>query len=391
MNRSTLVHNLASAGMITPSLSLGEGTEVLLLLHGGRVLGIFPSLDADNAYWTHPALDHPESVLAFFASGAWENSGDDRTWLAPELDLFFANCPDISMAAYFQPRGVATGAYKISSTETGLWMSCRMRLDLFHSKAKLEVELTKSLEPVRNPLRHAPERAGLGRISFSGYEQHTVLEILCGDRDRIGLWGLLQLTHGGEMMIPTFSPGEPRVYFGTIPREDLRVADRVVLWTMRVSGEQKIGLRAAQCCGGSDISTIPPKSRGSLFAISSSTLPASTSTHRGTSLRIWATQSRHAMSTADCAASVRPNITPLRSARALAADESKMLVRCGSSGALDLRLRRLPIAGSELSAEAHHSMRSKRSAYWHLDRRGDAGDEPALHCVAAQDLRFLFR
>ena len=65
----------------------------------------------------------------------------------------------------------------------------------------------------------------------------------------MGLWNLLQLPHGGDLLIPTHGRTQPRIYFGTIAHDDLIVGDHLVRYRMRAPGEQKIGIRAVAATG----------------------------------------------------------------------------------------------------------------------------------------------
>ena len=86
--KRTLMGVLNSVGKSTRVLTQPDGTDLLLLPYGGRVLGLFALGSQENFYWTNPALASDESARAFYASEQWHNSGGDRTWLAPEADLF---------------------------------------------------------------------------------------------------------------------------------------------------------------------------------------------------------------------------------------------------------------------------------------------------------------
>ena len=69
---------------------------------------------------------------------------------------------------------------------------------------------------------------------------------------QIGLWSLVQMPHGGDLLLPTFSRNKPRHIFstvGTIPKEDLRVSEHLVRYRMRQKGGHKISLRAAYMTG----------------------------------------------------------------------------------------------------------------------------------------------
>ena len=67
---------------------------MLVLPYGGSVLGLFASGSQENFYWTNSALNTTASARKFYAGDQWHNSGGDRTWLAPEADLFFPNFPN---------------------------------------------------------------------------------------------------------------------------------------------------------------------------------------------------------------------------------------------------------------------------------------------------------
>jgi hypothetical protein len=107
----------------------------------------------------------------------------------------------------------------------------------------------KWVKPAANPLRHEPRFAAAADAIFCGYEQHTSLQLLNVSSARLGIWNLIQLPHGGEMMIPTYTRTEPIPYFGSIPEEDLSVEDRAIRYRMRAPGEQKIGIRSVASTG----------------------------------------------------------------------------------------------------------------------------------------------
>ena len=89
--KAELVEVLKAAGKPTQTVTTPDGTTVLLLPYGGRVLGVYAAGSDENFYWTHTALESAESAKAFYASKDWHNSGGDRTWLAPEVDIFLPN------------------------------------------------------------------------------------------------------------------------------------------------------------------------------------------------------------------------------------------------------------------------------------------------------------
>ena len=242
-----LIDTLTQAGKPPHVVRSPDGTTVLLLPYGGRVLGLFAPQAAENFYWTHPALRSVDAAKAFYASSDWHNSGGDRTWLAPEVDVFLPNYP--ARDKYFQPRELDPGHYRVSGKGARLRLVNRFSLTLSRSRCRIELEITKSFAPAPNPLRH--ERGfTAGDIAYAGCTQRTSLTIVGGDSTGpVGLWNLVQMPHGGELVVPTYSRANPKLVFGNIPAADLVVEDRVVRYRMRQVGEHKIALRAVAMTG----------------------------------------------------------------------------------------------------------------------------------------------
>ena len=95
------------------------------------MLGLFAAGVPENFYWTHPALQSAESAVAFYGSDVWHNSGGDRTWLAPEVDIFFPKFPDLDMSTYWQPRELDPGQYEVVSENGTLRLSKPADTDAF--------------------------------------------------------------------------------------------------------------------------------------------------------------------------------------------------------------------------------------------------------------------
>jgi hypothetical protein len=242
-----LVENLQSVGKSVESWISPDGTRVLVLPHGGRVLGLFAPGADNNLFWTHPALESPESAASFYAGDQWHNSGGDRTWLAPEIDFFFPDYP--SLNRYWQQRELDPGHYE-SSQENGV-LSWRNNAALTMSRTgrAVNLEIKKWLAPAPNPLRYdALEK--WSNVKFAGFTLHSSLRIDGGDESPyIGMWHLTQMPHGGDMLVPTFVRSDPKVYMGEIGPEDLIVQDHLIRYKMRAAGEHKLGVQAIAITG----------------------------------------------------------------------------------------------------------------------------------------------
>ena len=242
-----LIKTLNAVGKATTVYESPDGSKVLILPHGGRILGLFASPGGENFLWTHPALESLDSAHAFYQSREWHNSGGDRTWLAPEVDLFFPKFPQLDQ--YLQPRQLDPGNYRLEGTGEEPRFVNELEVTFSRTQRQMGLRIAKAVSPALNPLRY--ERLSTS-IEYAGYTLRTSLELLepdaCGP-DRIGIWNLLQLPHGGDMWIPTYSRSTPRVIMGTISANDLNVNDRHIQYRMHASGEHKIGIRAVATTG----------------------------------------------------------------------------------------------------------------------------------------------
>jgi hypothetical protein len=238
---------LDSIGMHHLKWNSPDGSSTLVLPYGGRVLALCSSMSEQSFFWTHPALQSIETARTFYQSSAWHNSGGDRTWLAPELEFFFPDHPRTD--TYLQPPQLEATSYEVAITSDGVSMVNRFAIPMYASRAKVQLMLSKKVTQATNPLLDiAPKLAT--EVDYAGYTLTTKLSLDEGTTcaSPIGLWNLLQLPHGGEMIIPTRSPATPVVYMGPIG-DDLRVVGHTIRYRMTARGEQKFGVYAAFSTG----------------------------------------------------------------------------------------------------------------------------------------------
>jgi hypothetical protein len=248
-----LMATLKAVGKAAELHQTDDGTRILILPYGGRILGVFAPSSEENFLWTNSALNSAETARSYYASDDWQNSGGDRTWLAPEVDFFFPKFPDIDIAGYWQPRSLDPGNYQLAKTAHGIKLTNRLQIEGFRSKKRVELEITKSVAAAPNPLRYdAVIRTGA--VEYAGHTLITSLAIVDTNPEKaplVGLWSLTQMPHQGELFIPTYARTQPRIYFGLVdaPADELTMSDRLLRFKMRAPGEHKIGLHAAFTTG----------------------------------------------------------------------------------------------------------------------------------------------
>ena len=171
----TLATTLARAGIATVPLVFADGSRLLVLPSNGRLLGLYPREDDGNFLWTNPALESVAGTEALFAAADWVNPGGDRTWVAPELELFISDLTQ-PWETYAVPPALDPGNWELlptGATEVGLGNATRLRL--WQSGQEIDVRLTRHLRPAANPLVDtALAAAGL---HYAGYAQTTTMAL----------------------------------------------------------------------------------------------------------------------------------------------------------------------------------------------------------------------
>jgi hypothetical protein len=247
---NTLTESLAKAGKACERFAMPDGSRLLLLPYGARVLGLYAGESDENFFWTNPQLDGGEKARALFATGGWHNTGGDRTWIAPELDTFYR---DATFAEYWQPRQLDMSDYAVERVQGGIQLTRQMTLHLTRSNRDRGLRLTKWFGPAADPLRHERDLAEVRRaIHYAGYSQRIVmqsLEAAGGELPRLGTWNLLQLPPGGEMIVPLYRREEPQLCFGDIPADRISLSDHLLRIRIDFSGSHKIAVKAAALCG----------------------------------------------------------------------------------------------------------------------------------------------
>jgi hypothetical protein len=239
--KQKLIQSLAGANKPIKTWISPDGSQVLVLPHGGRMLGLFAPGSEENFFWTHPALESATSASDFYAGNKWHNSGGDRTWFAPEIDFFLPNFPDTS--SYWQPREFDPGNYEWVDGKDTIALSNRFSYRLSRSKEIVHLEARKQLAPAANPLSELKSAAD---VAYAGYTLRTTLAFteVPSATAKVGIWSLLQLPHGGDFLAPTDSRVEPKILFGSIADSDLLLEENMVRYKMRAHGENKLGLKA---------------------------------------------------------------------------------------------------------------------------------------------------
>ena len=142
-----LIATLKAVGKSTELHQTNDGTRLLILPYGGRILGMFAPGTEENFLWTNSVLNNAETARAYYASDDWQNSGGDRTWLAPEVDFFFPKYPNIDIAGYWQPRSLDPGNYELTKNGRAVTLTNRLKIDAFAVLVMASVNVLRGALP----------------------------------------------------------------------------------------------------------------------------------------------------------------------------------------------------------------------------------------------------
>lgn len=234
----SLIQVLNQIEMSTHLWQSPDGSTILMLPHGGRILALYSPQSEENFFWTHPAMQSQETARAFYEGNWWHNSGGDRTWIAPEYEFFFPNYPQPD--PYFQPRQLDPGTFHLEAGTNETSLIAEGSLRMYASSHTIQFTLRKTVNAALSPLRQSGSDLNL---AYAGYTLRTTLTLngpLPRSASPVGIWNLLQLPHGGEMIFATHSRGAVVPYMGSISPLDLVISDHAIRYRMHAQGENKI-------------------------------------------------------------------------------------------------------------------------------------------------------
>ena len=245
-----LTQVIADVGKSSEVFTTPDGTRLLLLPYGARVFGLYAAESEESFYWNNPLLDRAETARTMFGGSGWHNTGGDRTWIAPELDTFF---PDATSNQYWQPRQLDMSDYAVERTGGGIQLSREMTLHLARSNRDVSLRLAKWFAPAANPLRYERDMAALaGSVQYAGYTQRVALQRLDDPADPsplVGIWNLMQLPPGGEMLVPLYARTTLQKCFGDIPADRVTIENHLLRVKVDFAGSHKIAVKATALGG----------------------------------------------------------------------------------------------------------------------------------------------
>lgn len=206
------------------------GGTITLLPQRGRVLQA--EIKGSTAFWANQNW-----------TGDW-NIGGDRLWLAPEVDWHWKTRQTADFAQYRVQSNVDPGSWKLEARSKGF---CRVRqisrLRNNHRASNVVVELLRCFSVAK--LNDAPFFKSW--LAYRTDNEATVIKGTSGQR--VGLWSLMQVPSGGEVIIAGSVTPAFRVHFGNVPKALSKRGPRETRFKITGKHQFKVGLSADTVTG----------------------------------------------------------------------------------------------------------------------------------------------
>lgn len=233
---------LQAAGEPYHILPLHNGMRALFTQRGARMLGLFPSVDGPNLFWTNSALDDVEAFRAFTSAGEW-NLGGERCWIAPEIQYNVADRRDFWNTLAVPPQ-MDPGNYRLGISDNAVRFEGELTLTAHNLAAgDKRLRVIRAIRPAANPL---PDVDG---VQFAGLAHTASLTELNDTLICSEIWNLIQLPAGGTLYIPAIGDAKATRYFGSPAPDTQTTVDGALQITLTGAQQYKVGYMAISMTG----------------------------------------------------------------------------------------------------------------------------------------------
>jgi hypothetical protein len=233
------LYTLCEQAGLKPHRLTDQEATVLVTEHAARIIGVFPGPAEPNLLWVNAAaFGGVEALRRFIHAGEW-NLGGDRVWVAPEIELHFSDPQNPSHQNYTVPPALDPGRWSLEQADT-FGVALRNA-----GEAKNLVSNQSFRFETRRQIRLAAAPVDVTDLHYIGYETASAIVITAPDRPdaAYGLWQLMQIPPGGEILIPARPDAEQVDYFKTDLSQHVRIAEGHLVFPVTGTQQHKLGLR----------------------------------------------------------------------------------------------------------------------------------------------------
>ncbi|BBI32757.1 DUF6786 family protein [Cohnella abietis] len=250
MKLDALIASLNQLGWKYKLLRSGGVAAVVVLERGGRILGVYPDVEHENAVWTNPSLGEYKAAKRIYDQDNQWNTGGERTWFSPELEYHVEKLgPPVN---YTVQQVIDPGNYRFIGQESAQ-DQCSWQQEgiarLYRLQSGIHFRISKSCRLVDDPIR-LTDLGGAGSYQYVGYESEINLETDDGSNEfPLSSWTILQVPAGGHAYVKTYGTAQPTDLFAPTGQSHLSVTDGVVRFNMDAKQAHKISLKSVQTTG----------------------------------------------------------------------------------------------------------------------------------------------
>ena len=245
---SSIVARLDEHAIEHHTLTLADGSLLLVSQRGARIYGPFRGASAGSENWVPLAFTDAEAFSALIESGHW-NIGGERMWIGPEIQYMIPDRADY-WGSYLLPAAMDPGQHALESDAEGARLTSRFTLDGYNlGSGTVDLEMSISVRPAAHPLRFTQAYTdGLNAVAFAGYTERVALGQSAGPPLVSESWNLVQVRLGGQVIIPTIPGAEVTDYYEPSAGWVESLPGAVIA---RVTGDRryKIGVKAPHTHG----------------------------------------------------------------------------------------------------------------------------------------------
>lgn len=241
---------LGEAGMAYTKLPLSQDSIILVMKHGGRILGPFTGSTSSSILWMPSWWSSRETWRNAVSEQFW-NYGGERLWIAPEIQYCIEDRLNLN-GSYNLPSEMDPGNYHLTeSKDSFVQLEANMELKaLHHTPPTQRISVKRTISPIANPLHALQSRAGLmPGVQFSGYRHSVHMHINSPNSCLSETWSIMQVRQGGLSIVPTY--GNPQIGWYYRPKEAHCIDEKQSPMIIRHSANSlfKIGVHSVNLTG----------------------------------------------------------------------------------------------------------------------------------------------
>jgi hypothetical protein len=183
-------------------LDCGPAGKALVVPGLARVIGLWTGPAEPSHLW----INSPKLQNLDMPKDSWLNSGGHRIWIAPERQFFIRDLGD-PFGTYMVPSAIDPGSWTSRTAANCVEMSTTTSVRAYGLDKQIPITITRKTQA----LSTLPYKIPSTQIVWAGYKETVSLQT--DFNMKIGLWSLLQVPLGGDVLIP--SHGGYTEFFGS--------------------------------------------------------------------------------------------------------------------------------------------------------------------------------